>query len=98
MCGAQAFVSGDVAVEEAKYRVDKMAGTATPFIAALSYRWLERGHPDQCRHHLPIVTKVLRLYMKQLDDELREKRASLKEFGLFWDFASLPQVSTIFCS
>ena len=93
-------MSGDVAVEEAKYRVAQDTGdgsTRTPFIAALSYRWLERGHPDQCRHHLQIVAKVLRMYMSEVDGKVRRREANLKDFGFFWDFASLPQVSIAFC-
>ena len=80
-----------MALEEAKYRVDKDPSTSEPFIVAMSYRWLEPGHPDRCRHHLQIVAKVLRQYMRQV---VSERCANLAEFGLFWDFASLPQVST----
>ena len=82
-----------MALEEAKYRVAKFASTDAPFIAALSYRWLEPGHPDRCRHHLQIVAKILRQFMQALAEEKGYRPADLKDFGFFWDFASLPQVS-----
>ena len=84
-----------MALKEATHRVDKhsMFAADIPFIVALSYRWLERGHPDRCRHHLQIVAKVLREYVQHAAYQMRQG-ANLEEFGFFWDFASLPQVST----
>ena len=42
--------------------VNRTAKRGMYFMHALSYRWLEPGHPDKKRHHLKIVAKVLPNY------------------------------------
>ena len=50
-------------------------------VAALSYRWLSRGHPDPNIFHLRALQAVLSKW----------PGSSMLPAGLLWDFASLPQ-------
>ena len=54
-------------------------GFANLFVA-LSYRWISADHPDPDGHHLKIVCRAIRFFLKSVDD-----------IALFWDFGSLFQ-------
>eukprot|EP00450_Noctiluca_scintillans_P011817 CAMPEP_0194493822 /NCGR_PEP_ID=MMETSP0253-20130528/11918_1 /TAXON_ID=2966 /ORGANISM="Noctiluca scintillans" /LENGTH=750 /DNA_ID=CAMNT_0039334853 /DNA_START=118 /DNA_END=2370 /DNA_ORIENTATION=+ len=54
-------------------------GFANVFVA-LSYRWISADHPDPDGHHLKIVCRAIRSFLRCVDD-----------VALFWDFASLFQ-------
>ena len=49
-------------------------------LSMLSYGWLSKDHPDPEGFHLAIVQQ----YYRRLGSDVPE--------GLFWDFASLPQI------
>mmetsp|Transcript_51488 Transcript_51488/g.149575 ORF Transcript_51488/g.149575 Transcript_51488/m.149575 type:complete len:415 (+) Transcript_51488:58-1302(+) len=52
-------------------------------VIVISYGWLSRKHPDPAGFHMRNVQKYLQKHKEQV--------TWMSEFGLFWDFASLPQ-------
>ena len=67
--------------ENALKKIRERAGELdSKFLFVLSYRWLQRGHPDPHRHHLSIICTILSLAKQAFGD-----------VGLFWDFLSLCQ-------
>lgn len=54
-------------------------------LIVLSCPWLSKSHPDPTGFHM----QILRLYLSKHVDAF--SLPDLEDFGIFWDFASLPQ-------
>lgn len=55
-------------------------------ILAISSCWLDRCHPDPDGHHLQLLVAYLKAFA-----DLKETVNHVGDWGLFWDFCSLPQ-------
>ena len=78
----ESFWTPEDALNEIRTRAETEQAdqTESKFLFVLSYRWLQRGHPDPHCHHLTTVCKILSL-----------AKAAFGDIGLFWDFLSLCQ-------
>jgi len=73
-------VDGFWPAKEALSRISQSDGLS-PFLLALSYRWLDPVHPDASCHHMKILSRAVHLAMNKLGCDI----------ALFWDFCSLHQ-------
>lgn len=60
-------------------------------LVVLSYPWLRKGHPDPTGFHFRLVRQYLAKHVAFFSNP------GADDFGVFWDFAALPQPGTHCC-